>query len=336
MVLTLTGPQRAAAVLAQMGTQRAAKVLKSMTESEVVALMATMAQLPTLDTDAVNEVLNDFVHNVTVLLSVSQGGIEAARKLLRERLGSARAEEVLMELMASSTVRPLSFLNRIDPVQVVNYLAEEHPQTIAVVLAHLPADHAAEVLRNMEEQMRVDVAQRIATMGHVSPEVVGEIAMVLERKLSMLLHSGGSAGFVVGGVAALVNILNNSNRTAEKEILAELEATDPELAEEVRNRLFVFDDVVKLDDRTLQRVLRNIVPKDLAVALKGVDEPVREKFMRNLSERAAQDLVEEIDILGPTRVSAVETAQASLVRTVREMEAAGEVVLLRGDDDLVV
>lgn len=336
MSTTLTGSQKAAAVLAQMGTQRAAQVLKSMTESEVVTLMSEMAQLPPLDTTVIADVLGEFVTSVTALVSVGQGGVAAARKLLRERLGPVRAEEILEQFVAGSATRPLAFLNRIDPLQVVTFLVEEHPQTIALVLAHLPSDHAAAVLHNMDGHLRADVAQRIATMGRISPEVVSEIAEVLEHKFSVLLQIGGSSGFVIGGVSALVNILNNTDRGAEKQILAELEAADPELAEEIRNQLFVFDDVASLDDRTLQRVLRNIVPKDLAIALKGVDEMVREKFLRNLSERAAQDLVEEIDILGPIRLSAVEAAQALLVKTVREMEAAGEVVLARGADELVV
>lgn len=336
MAKALNGSQKAAAVLAQMGTTRAAKVLKSMSEAEVVSLMAEMAQLPPLGTRDVSDVLSEFVDSVTALVSVGQGGIDAARKLLRERLGAGRAEEVLEQFAMSTNVRPLAFLNRLDPMQVVTYLAEEHPQVIAVVLAHLPADSAAEVFHGMDQTLRTDVAQRIATMGQIAPEVVQEIAAVLELKLSVLLQSGGSTGSVVGGVPALVSILNNADRAAEKQILADLEASDPDLAEEIRNQLFVFDDVVGLDDRTLQRVLRNIVPKDLAVALKGVEETVREKFLRNLSERAAQDLVEEIEILGPTRLSAVEAAQMQLVKTVREMEAAGEVVLARGDDDLVV
>ncbi len=335
MTPTLTGPQKAATVLAQMDTARAAQVLKSMSDAEVVTLMAEMAELPVLDHQMVSEVVGEFVETVIARTAYGRGGIDAARTLLRERLGSTRAEEVLEQLNANHSSAPLAFLNRIDPLQVANFLGDEHPQTLAVVLSNLPYDHAAEVLGNLGEQLRVDIARRIATMGHVSPEVVQQIAGVLELKLSMLT-SGNVISLSTGGVPTLVGILNNTDQTSERQILADLEAADPNLAEEIRNQLFVFDDVVQLDDRTLQRILRNIVPKDLAVALKGVDESVRDKFLHNMSERAALDVAEEIEVLGPTRLSAVETAQAQVVKTVRAMEASGEIVLARGEDDLVI
>jgi flagellar motor switch protein FliG len=335
MAVALTGRQKAAALLAQLGTERATKVLKSMTEMEVVELMEEMAQLPPLEPDVVKEIVNEFTQRAVALLTVGQGGVDAARKLLRERLGSARAEEILAQIAAASMVQPLSFLQRIEPLQVAGFLADEHPQTIAMVLAHLPPDYAAAVLRDLDPSLHADVAQRIAKLGRISPEVVEQVAQVLERKLSTVVRSGGAA-LRVGGVQGLVGILNNSERSAERQILGELEQIDPELAEEVRSQMFVFDDVVQLDDRTLQRVLRHIVPKDLALALKGVDDSVRQKFLRNMSERAAEDLLEEIEILGPTRLSTVEAAQSAVVRTVRELEAQGEITLNRGDDELVV
>lgn len=333
---TLTGPQKAATVLAQMDTRRAALALKSMSESEVVMLMTEMAKLPKLDTRVVASVIGEFVDSVSGMLSVSQGGVEAAQKLLQERLGMERATEVIEQFVNTGSDSPLMILNKIDPLQVVAFLADEHPQTIAVVMVHLPSPHAAEILSRMEEGLRVEVADRIATMGRLGPDVVQEIAAVFERKFATLLQSGSSPRMSAGGVPALVSILNNVDRASEKLILAELDTLDPEVAEKIRNQLFVFDDVVALDDRTLQRVLRNVVPKDLAVALKGVDDEVRDKFLRNLSERAAQDLVEEIEMLGPTRLSTVESAQMLMVKAVREMEEAGEIVLMRGDDDLVV
>jgi flagellar motor switch protein FliG len=335
MPAALTGPQKAATVLAQMDTQRAAQALKSMSESEVVMLMTEMAKLPQLDATVVESVVTEFLDGVTGIVAVQQGGAEQARALLRERLGADRADEV-MEQVYGVGDGPLSLLHRLDPLQVTAFLAEEHPQTIAVVLVHLASDHAAEILGKMEEKLRVDVADRIAIMGRIDPQVVQEIAAVFERKFATLIQSGGTARMAAGGIPALVSILNNVDRASEKLILTELDALDPEVAEKIRNQLFVFDDVVALDDRTLQRVLRNVVPKDLAVALKGVDDSVRDKFLRNVSERASQDLVEEMEMLGPTRLSTVESAQMQLVKVVREMEEAGEIVLMRGDDDLVV
>jgi flagellar motor switch protein FliG len=334
-VPSLTGPQKAATVLAQMDTHRAAVALKSMSESEVVMLMTEMAKLPQLDATVVANVIGEFLEGVNGMVAVQQGGAEAARALLKERLGADRADEV-MEQVYGTIDGPLMLLHRLDPLQVNAFLAEEHPQTIAVILVHVASDHAAEILGKMEEKLRVDVADRIATMGRIDPQVVQDIAAVFEKKFATLLQPGGATRMAAGGIPALVSILNNVDRASEKLILTELDALDPEVAEKIRNQLFVFDDVVALDDRTLQRVLRNVVPKDLAVALKGVDESVRDKFLRNVSERASEDLVEEIEMLGPTRLSTVETAQMQLVKIVREMEEAGEIVLMRGDDDLVV
>lgn len=332
--VALTGRQKAAAVLAQLGTERAAKVLKAMTEMEVVGLMEEMAKLPSLNSETVEELMEEFANRAVALVTVGQGGIEAARRLLRERLGVARAEEVLAQIETASAVRPLSFLQRIDPVQVSSFLSDEHPQTIAMVLAHLPSDFSAQVFSHLDQTVKAEIALRIARMGRVPPDVVKDVADLLETKLAMAVRAGG-IGLTVGGVPGLVGILNNSERSAERQILSELEEVDADLAEEVRSQMFVFDDVVALDDRTLQRLLRNVVPHDLALALKGASEEVLSKFQRNMSERAAMDLVEEIEILGPTRLSAVEAAQSAIVRTVRDMESNGEIVLNRGDDELV-
>jgi flagellar motor switch protein FliG len=335
MTVMLSGPQKAAVVLAQLDTNRAGKILRSMSESEVVDLMSAMATLPTLDTDSVREVLGDFATQATALVEVGQGGVDLARKLLRERLGAAKAEEVLQHFVQASHSHPLAVLQRIDAQQILSFIGDEHPQTVSAVLAHLPADHAAQVVANMDESLRTDVARRIATMGRLSPDVVQVLADALEQKLAAVLRGGVGSTSEVGGVSTLVAILNQTDRSSEKQILSELEESDPDLAEEIRNELFVFDDVIGLDDRTLQRVLRNVVPKDLAVALKGVNDDIREKFLRNMSERAAEDLAEEIDLLGPTRLSQVESSQAAVVRVVRELDAAGEIVLARGDDEFI-
>jgi flagellar motor switch protein FliG len=334
--LTLSGRQKAAIVVAQLDDDRATKVLKAMTEAEVVELMAEVASLPPLAPDVVRAVVEEFLREGMRAMQVRQGGLDAARRLLTERLGHARAEEILHELSGVQLAHPLAFLNRLEPTQLASFLAEEQPQTIAVVLAHLYSDRAAAVLAHLDETTRVEVTRRLATMGRIPPDVVAGIAEVLERKLAGLVRAGATPSHSVGGIESVVGILNASDRATEKQILSELEAADPELAERIRNEMFVFDDVVRLDDRTLQKVLRHVVPKDLAVALKGVGDEVRDKFLRNMSERAAADLLEEIEILGPTRVSAVEAAQTAVTRVVRELEAEGEIVLLRGDDELVV
>jgi flagellar motor switch protein FliG len=336
MTVALNGAQKAAVVLAQLDQKRASKVLTSLSEAEVLQVMSAMATLPVLGPDEVREVQGEFVERAALAVQVAQGGVEVARALLRERLGAARAEEVLAQFMAGQRDQPMAKLASIDPQQIVSFIGDEHPQTIAVVLAHLPADNAAQVLGILGAPNNVEVARRIATMGRLSPDVVHAVADSLEKKLSTFFRNGTGSTADVGGLSAIVAILNQSERGAEKQILGSLDESDPELAEEIRNEMFVFDDVVQLDDRTLQRVLRNVPPKDLAVALKGVDQPIRDTFLRNMSGRAAQDLAEEIELLGPTRLSQVESAQQAVVKVVRELEAAGEIVLVRGGDDQFV
>jgi len=333
----LTGSQKAAVVLAQLDTNRATKVLRAMSEQEVVDLMSTMATLPTLAVDEVRRVLNEFHLHASAAVQVGQGGVDVARKLLRERLGSAKTEEILDQFVEAGYSHPMAFLHRIDPQRIASFIGNEHPQLIALVLSHLPADSAAQVIANLEESTRPDVARRIATMEQVSPDVVRQVADFMEQKLAAVLKAGGAgpASAEAGGLSSIVAILNQTERASEQQILAELEASDPELAERIRNEMFVFDDIASLDDRTLQQVLRNVVPKDLAVALKPVSDEIRDKFLRNVSERAAQDVLEEVELLGPTRVSQVEAAQSAIVKVVRELEASGEIVLARGDDEFV-
>ena len=332
---TLAGPQKAAVVLAQLDNTRAQKILKSMSENEVVELMSAMATLPPLHPEVVQSVVSEFSEQAKERLDVGQGGIDLARKLLKERLGNARAQEILDQFISSPQNGPLSKLQRIDAQQIVSFITDEHPQTVSVVLAHLSPDHSAAVLAALPQEMRAEVSKRIATMGRINPDVIEVIAAVLENKLSALLRFGTTSSSEVGGLPSIVAILNQTDRSSEKQILSALEESDPELAEQIRNEMFVFDDVVNLDDRTLQRVLRNVVPKELAVALKGVPEEIREKFLRNMSERSAEDLAEEIDLLGPTRVSQVEAAQTAVVRVVRDLDAQGEIVLSREDDEFV-
>lgn len=332
---TLTGSQRAAIVLAQLDENRAAKVLRSMSEIDVVEIMGAMVSLPALDAEDVKKVLREFTSQAETFIQVSQGGVDVARKLLRERLGGDRADEVLEDLVEERETHPLVFLHRIDVRQVANLVNEEHPQTVAVVLAHLPAESAAQLLADMDESTRVDCVRRLATMGRISPAAIRHLADVLEQKAASLLRSGSYSASAVGGMDPTVAILNLTDRSTERQILSKLEEDDPNLAESIRNQMFVFDDVVSLDDRSLQMILRHVVPKDLAVALKSGGEEIRDRFVKNMSERAATDLLEEIEMLGPTRVSQVEAAQSAIVKIVRDLEASGDIILARGDDEFV-
>ena len=332
--MSLSGPQRAAVILAQLDDDRAQVLLKSMSENEVVRLMAEVARLPSVTSDDVAEVIAEFTHEAGAYLQVRQGGIEVAQRWLQDRLGISRAAEVMSEIETMATNEPLGFLNRIEPAQIAGFLSEEHPQTVALVLANIRQEHAARVLDRFDQQPAADIVRRMATMGSIPPAVVQRVADELEHRLANILRTG-SARSDVGGVTAAAAVLNNVDRGAEKEILAHLEATDPELAEVIRAEMFVFDDVVQLDDITLQTVLRSVVLKTVALALKTATPDVVEKFMRNMSERAADDLREEIQSLGPQRLSVIEAAQAAVVRAVRELGDSGAITIGRANDELI-
>lgn len=329
----LTGPQKAAVLLLQMGKDRSATVLRAMKESEVEELMGEIARLQGVNVDVADEVMEEFRELAVARRYVTQGGINFAQEVLEASMGAGKAREILERLQAGMVDVPFEFLRRADPRQVLTYLQDEHPQTIALVLAHMHADHAAMVLSGLSEELQADVAHRVATMDQTSPEIIARVESVLERKLSSLLQAGDFAA--AGGVKPLVDILNRSDRTTERLILEGLEGRDVELAETVRSLMFVFEDITTLDDRSVQLLLREIDGKELAVALKGVRDDVREKITKNMSERAATILLEEISMLGPVRLKTVEEAQANVVRAVRSLEEAGQIILSRGGDEFI-
>jgi flagellar motor switch protein FliG len=332
-VKDLTGIQKSAAVLVQLGTELAARVLRSMSETEAVALTLEIAKLPSLEKETIAELMEEFVESVIAVKTVGQGGMDAARNILSARLGKNEADEVLAQFSGRSIENPLSFLSHVESFQLASFLQGEHPQAVALILSHVSSTMAAEVMGAMPDEMRADVTRRIALLNRVDPSIVEQTAVILQRKLAGLTKTGPVA--MHSGLNSVVEILNNIDQTTERRILSDLDAVDPELADRIREQMFVFEDVLALDDRTLQRVLRQVSPKDLAVALKGVAPSSVAKVMGNISERAALDLEEEIEILGPVRLSTVEAAQATIVRSVRELEASGEIMLIRSDEELV-
>jgi flagellar motor switch protein FliG len=240
---------------------------------------------------------------------------------------------MLDRLAASMVEMPFEFLRRADPRQILSFIQDEHPQTIALVLAYMTPDHAAMVMSGLSEELQRDVSHRLAVMDQTSPDVIEHVEQILERKLSSVLQPTELSS--VGGVQSLVDILNQSDRATERLILEGLERNDAELADEVRQRMFVFEDIAGLDDRSIQLVLRQVDTKELAVALKGVRADVRDAITRNMSERAVANLVEEIDLLGPVRLKTVEEAQGGVVRVVRSLEESGQLVLSRSADEYV-
>jgi flagellar motor switch protein FliG len=329
-----TGTQKAAILLMQAGKERAAAVLRSLREQEVAEIMAEVARLHHLEINEIEEVLSEFQDIYMARAHIAQGGYSTARELLEASFGAGKADEILDNLGVTMVAAPFEFLRRADTRQVLSYLQDEHPQTIALVLAHMHPEAAATVLSSLPEELQADVALRIAKMDRTSPEVIEQVEAILERKLSTVIQQTDFAQ--AGGLQTLVDILNSSDRATERLILDGLESEDSELADEVRNRMFVFEDIVGLDDRSIQLVLRSVDAKELAVALKGVDQKVRNKVMKNMSERAAANLAEEIQLLGPVKLKTVEEAQNGVVRVIRTLEEAGQIDMARGNDELVV
>jgi flagellar motor switch protein FliG len=327
----LTGAQKAAVLLVQLGREKSAAVLKSLRESEVEDVLNEIARLRGVPNETVDAVFDEFQTLASARRYYAQGGMDFAREVLEATLGAERAAELLDRMKASLVEMPFEFLRRADARQVLSFLADEHPQTVALVLAHMRADQAAIVLSGMPDELQADVAHRVAVMETTSPDVVRRVEAILERKLSSVLQSSDSSA--AGGLQPLVDIINHADRATERLILEGLERRDPALAEEVRSKMFMFEDITTLDDRSVQLVLRSVDSKELATALKGVSTDVRSKIMANVSERAAANLADEIDLLGAVRLSTVEEAQAKIITTIRSLEESGQILLSRGDRD---
>jgi flagellar motor switch protein FliG len=327
----LTGPQKAAVLLVQLGKERSALVLKQLREAEVEEVLNEIARLRNVDSGVVDAVMEEFQGLAAARRFYGQGGLDFAREVLEASLGPEKAAELLDRMKATFVEMPFEFLRRADARQVLSFLQDEHPQTVALVLAHMRSDQAAIVLSGMPDELQADVAHRVAVMENTSPDVIRQVEAILQRKLSSVLQSADSAA--AGGLQPLVDIINHSDRATERLILEGLERRDPALAEEVRSQMFMFEDITTLDDRSVQLVLRQVDSKELATALKGVAGNVRDKIMANVSERAAQNLADEIDMLGAVRLSAVEEAQAKVIATIRSLEESGQIVITRGDRD---
>ncbi|GAA3795377.1 flagellar motor switch protein FliG [Cellulomonas soli] len=332
-MVALSGSQKAAMLLLQLGKENAARVMSQLDVVEIEELSAEIMRLDRVDQGLADAVLEEF-YDVSVLGPGVGGGAGMAQHLLEASLGVDQAAGVMERLQTSMAGQPFEFLQQADARQVVSLLNGEHPQAVALVLAHLRPDHASAILAGLPGEMQGDVAHRIALMERASPDVVTVVAEALQRKASTVLAPRELAA--VGGVQPLVEIINRADPTTEKLILEGLIARDEALAEEVRSRMFVFGDIVLLEDRAMQLVLRQVETSELSVALKGVAEEVRDKILRNLSERARENLIEEIDLLGPVRLSQVEDARAGIVQVIRRLEESGQIVIRReGEDEFV-
>ena len=329
----LTGVQKAAVLLITLGPEKSASIFKHLKEEEIEELTLEIANTRSISPQEKEDVLNEFYQVCLAQQYIAEGGIGYAKELLEKALGEQKAQDVITKLTASLQVRPFEFIRKTDPSQVLNFIQDEHPQTIAMILSYLSRAQSAMILGALTPEKQADVAKRIAMMDRTSPDVIKEVERVLERKLASLLNQDYT---IVGGVDAIVDILNTVDRGTEKHIMESLEIEQPELADEIRKKMFVFEDILLLDDRAIQRVLRDVDNNDLGIALKGANEEVQNVIFKNLSKRLSAMIKEDMEFMGPVRMKDVEEAQQKIVGIIRKLEDSAEIVISRGGGDEII
>ncbi|SFT71077.1 flagellar motor switch protein FliG [Selenomonas sp. GACV-9] len=329
----LSNQQKVAILFIALGPEYSAKLFQHLDDEEIEKITLEIANHKQVSSEQKAAVISEFYQMAMARDYISNGGLEYAQNVLEKALGSEKAMEILNRLTTSLQVRPFDFLRKTDPSQLMNFIQNEHPQTIALIMAYLDPDQAATVLGSLTPEQQADVAKRIAQMDRTSPDLIREVERVLERKLSALVTQDFTTA---GGVKAIVEVLNRVDRTTEKSIIETLEVDNPELAEEIKRLMFVFEDIVQLDDRSLQMVLREVDTKDLSLALKATPQEVADKVYRNMSKRAADMLREEIEFMGPVKIRDVEEAQQKVVNVIRTLEDKGEIVVSRGQGDEMI
>ncbi|GHS93974.1 flagellar motor switch protein FliG [Synergistales bacterium] len=334
MGANISNREKIAVLMVALGNDIAAEVYKHLDDTTIELITLEIANLRKVTPDLKLEVMKEAQEILMAREFMAKGGVDYARDILERALGPERAQNLLTRITASLQVRPFDFMRHTDAQQILGFIQSEHPQTIALILSYLDAPQAAMIISGLPAVMQAEVARRIAKMDRITPEILREVERVLERKLSTVM---GQDFTLAGGIDAVVAIINSADRTTERNIMEYLEENDPELAEEIKKRLFVFEDIIRLDDRSLQRVLREVDMKELGLALKGATEELRVKFFKNMSKRAAEMLSEDMEYMGPVRVKDVEESQQKVVNVVRSLEEAGEIVIAAGgEDELVV
>ena len=329
----ITGVQKAAILLIALGPDKSSNVFKHLKEDEIEQLTLEIANTRSVSPAMKDAVLDEFYEVCLAQQYIAEGGIGYAKDLLEKALGSERAKDVIGKLTASLQVRPFEFVRKTDASQLLNFIQDEHPQTIALILSYLSSNQASAIISALAPDKQTDVAKRIAQMDRTSPDVIKEVEKVLEQKLASLVNQDYT---IVGGVDSIVDILNTVDRGTEKHIMESLEIEDPELADEIRKKMFVFEDILSLDDRSIQRVLREVDNNELAVALKGSNEEVQNLIFSNLSKRLATMIREDMDFMGPIRMKDVEEAQQKIVNIIRKLEDSAEIIISRGGGDEIV
>jgi len=324
------GVRKIAVVLMAMGAETSSRLLKQFfNEDEIEKITFEISQMANVSESVRHQIMKEFLELAEAQKFMLNGGIKYARELLDKTVGPQRAKEILNRLMEVNKKIPFAALRKVDPKRLVSLISDEHPQTVALILGYLDPTQASVVMAALPDDMKADIAKRIALLEQVSPEVVDEVEKILERKLSNIYSSDYKKA---GGITALVDILNRVDRTTERYILNELENQDSDLVEEIRQRLIVFEDIISLDDVSIQRILKDVDYKDLALALKAANDAVAKRIYNNLSQRIREMIKAEIEFMGPVRVKEVEEAQQKIVKILRNLEEAGEIVMARGGE----
>ncbi len=329
----LSGREKAAMLLITLGPERSAQIFKHLKEEEIEQLTLEIANIRSVSPGERDKVLSEFYQICLAQQYITEGGIGYAKDILEKAMGTEKTMEIINKLTVSLQVRPFDFVRKADPSQVLNFIQSEHPQTIALILSYLKPHQSAAVLSALPQDKQADVAKRIATMDRTSPEIIKEVERILEKKLSALVTEDFTA---VGGIQAIVDVLNSVDRGTEKFIMDTLEIEDTDLAEEIRKRMFVFEDILQLDNRSIQRFLREVDNGQLALALKGATEEVQAVIYNNMSKRLSDMIKEDLDYMGPVRLKDVEEAQQKIVNVIRKLEDAGEIIISRGGGDEIV
>ena len=329
----ISGLQKSAILLIALGPERSALIFKYLKEEEIEELTLEIANTRSITPQVKEQVIEEFYQVCLAQQYIAEGGIGYAKELLENALGAEKALEVIGKLTASLQVKPFEFIRKTEASQVLNFIQDEHPQTIALILSYLSPAQSALIISALPPDRQSDVAKRIATMDRTSPDVIKDVEKILETKLSNLVNQDYT---IVGGVDSVVEILNTVDRSTEKHIMETLEIDEPELADEIRKKMFVFEDILLLDDRAIQRVLRDVDNSDLAVALKGANEEVQNAIFNNLSKRLAVMIKEDMEFMGPVRMKDVEEAQQKIVNIIRRLEDSAEIVISRGGGDEIV
>ncbi len=330
----LTGRKKAAILMVSLGPEVAADVYRNLADEDIEQITLEVANLGTVPSELTAQVIEEFYHTAMAKQYIGHGGVATAREILEKALGPGKSIEIIERLQGMLQGSPFDFLKKVDPSHLLSFIQNEHPQTVALILAYLDYDQSAKIMSSLSPEMQSEVAHRIAVMDQTAPEVISEIERVLERKISTVLSQEFT---VAGGIESLAELLNRVDRTTEKTILETLEDENQELAVEIKKLMFTFDDVTILDDRAIQQVLKEIDMKELAVALKGANEEVKNKIFENISSRAADNIREDMEFMGPVRVKQVEESQQKIVSVIRRLEESGEIQVARGgEEDMMI